>query len=317
MDFEDLFISSINLSTSDDFEVDDDELWIAKPVAISTILIMCIVICVFGVFVNSMSFLMIAIKRRMQTPINLFLLNLSVADILLAIFTALFEPSQMILRTWIFGKAMCLVTNYTVALCEHFLTFTITAAPVIFLFKPRIEVQNCCRTIALLWIIAAVTAIPRTSHVLSFQEAPMEKVLFLCQQTVMNPWHQRITTVCLTWIPIIIIMVSLIAYKVAQKKFINESLNIRVSLTVAIIFVLLCIPFTLIRSIEPEVSISFEVFESFFSISLLIMMLSVVYKPFVYLWLDQNFREELKDLVPCCFKNSRNESHEMQVNEIV
>ena len=68
-------------------------------------------------------------NRRMRTVTNLFLINLSIADLLMVTINAMFHFVHMLTGNWSFGRTYCVwssfVANLTVA-CSVF-TITVTA----------------------------------------------------------------------------------------------------------------------------------------------------------------------------------------------
>ena len=70
------------------------------------------VIFVLAVAGNSLVIATLAHDRRMRTVTNLFLLNLAVSDLLLAVLCMPFTLIPTLLQNFIFGKAMCVLIRY-------------------------------------------------------------------------------------------------------------------------------------------------------------------------------------------------------------
>lgn len=70
------------------------------------------VIFVLAVVGNSLVIVTLAQNRRMRTVTNVFLLNLSVSDLLLAVFCMPFTLIPTLLQDFIFGKVMCVLIRY-------------------------------------------------------------------------------------------------------------------------------------------------------------------------------------------------------------
>jgi len=70
------------------------------------------VIFVLAIAGNSLVIATLAHDRRMRTVTNLFLLNLAVSDLLLAVFCMPFTLIPTLLQNFIFGKAMCILIRY-------------------------------------------------------------------------------------------------------------------------------------------------------------------------------------------------------------
>jgi hypothetical protein len=61
---------------------------------------------------NTLVIVTLAQNRRMRTVTNVFLINLSVSDLLLAVFCMPFTLIPTLLQNFIFGKAMCILIRY-------------------------------------------------------------------------------------------------------------------------------------------------------------------------------------------------------------
>ena len=70
------------------------------------------VIFVLAVVGNSLVIVTLAQNRRMRTVTNVFLLNLSVSDLLLAVFCMPFTLIPTLLKDFIFGKVVCVFIRY-------------------------------------------------------------------------------------------------------------------------------------------------------------------------------------------------------------
>ena len=70
------------------------------------------IIFVLAVAGNALVIATLAHDRRMRTVTNLFLLNLAVSDLLLAVLCMPFTLIPTLLRNFIFGKAMCILIRY-------------------------------------------------------------------------------------------------------------------------------------------------------------------------------------------------------------
>lgn len=104
--------------------------------------------------------------RRMRTVTNYFLLNLSVADLTMAILNGAPNFFYMLRNYWVFGEILCVVNNFvanfTVASC----VFTMMAISidrwiaVMRPLEPRMSKKVAWRAIFAIWICSAVLASP-------------------------------------------------------------------------------------------------------------------------------------------------------------
>ncbi|RWS07701.1 tachykinin-like peptides receptor 86C, partial [Dinothrombium tinctorium] len=68
--------------------------------------------------------------KKMRTKTNIFLLNLSISDLMMATMNALFNFVFMIKSHWPFGLAYCTVSNFASYLANGLSVFTITATSI-------------------------------------------------------------------------------------------------------------------------------------------------------------------------------------------
>lgn len=61
---------------------------------------------------NTLVIVTLAQNKRMRTVTNVFLLNLSISDMLLAVFCMPFTLIPTLLQNFIFGKTMCIMIRY-------------------------------------------------------------------------------------------------------------------------------------------------------------------------------------------------------------
>ena len=67
---------------------------------------------------NTLVIVTLAQNKRMRTVTNVFLLNLSISDLLLAVFCMPFTLIPTLLQNFIFGKTMCVMIRYLQGKCH-------------------------------------------------------------------------------------------------------------------------------------------------------------------------------------------------------
>eukprot|EP00106_Octopus_bimaculoides_P004370 XP_014771812.1 PREDICTED: neuropeptide Y receptor type 2-like [Octopus bimaculoides] len=83
-----------------------------------------IAIFLLAVVGNLLVILTLVQNKRMRTVTNVFLLNLSISDLLLAVFCMPFTLIPVLLRNFIFGATMCVLIRYLQDLCSKLLAMT-------------------------------------------------------------------------------------------------------------------------------------------------------------------------------------------------
>lgn len=88
--------------------------WTAPPLTTEGYVIIPIYALIFCVAVvgNILVILTLIQNKRMRTVTNVLLLNLSLSDLLLAVFCMPFTLIPMLLKNFIFGEPLCIVTRY-------------------------------------------------------------------------------------------------------------------------------------------------------------------------------------------------------------
>ena len=79
-----------------------NETWV-RAVIISFYL----VIFALGFFGNLLVILVVARNRAMQTPTNIFIVNMALSDVLMCLFAVPFTPLHSFMDSWVFGAVLC------------------------------------------------------------------------------------------------------------------------------------------------------------------------------------------------------------------
>ncbi|RWS31511.1 tachykinin-like peptides receptor 86C [Leptotrombidium deliense] len=104
--------------------------------------------------------------RRMRTKTNIFLFNLSFADLLMATFNAMFNFVFMLNSHWSFGNIYCIANNFISYLTVSCSVFTITVTSldrymaVVHPLKPRMSKAKSIVVIVLIWIMSTILSSP-------------------------------------------------------------------------------------------------------------------------------------------------------------
>ncbi|XP_052829254.1 RYamide receptor [Octopus bimaculoides] len=135
----------------------------------------------------------ILICQRMRTATNLFLLNLAISDILMAILCIpLTFVSTVMLNYWPFGNVMCPVVTYIQAVSVFLSAFTLVAmsmdryVAVLHPLRPKLTNTQAVKIIAVTWVLAMAAPLPTAivSRVLNEKSDGNESDAFngLCQE---------------------------------------------------------------------------------------------------------------------------------------
>ena len=81
-------------------------------------------IFILSVVGNGLVILTLVQNKRMRTVTNVFLLNLAISDLLLAVFCMPFTLIPLLIKNFIFGPVMCVCIRYAQGRCRKQITQT-------------------------------------------------------------------------------------------------------------------------------------------------------------------------------------------------
>ncbi|GAV07893.1 hypothetical protein RvY_17673 [Ramazzottius varieornatus] len=131
-------------------------------------IVMYIVIFIFCIVGNALVVITLMQHRRMRTVTNIFLINLSIGDLLLGVFCMPFTLSGQILKRFVFGAAMCHMILYFQVVSVGVSTFTLLSISIERFFaicRPLTSrrwqtVSHSVKMIIGCWVLALVIGLP-------------------------------------------------------------------------------------------------------------------------------------------------------------
>ncbi|NWI72257.1 GPR83 protein, partial [Dryoscopus gambensis] len=288
-------------------------------------------IIVFSLFGNVLVCHVVIKTKRVHSATSLFIVNLAVADIMITLLNTPFTLARFVNSTWIFGKGMCHISRFAQYCSLHVSALTLTAIAVdrhqviMHPLKPRISTGKGVIYISVIWIMATCFSLPHAIYQKLFTFEYSEDVTrYLCLPDFPEPadlfWkYLDLTTFILLYIlPLLIISA---AYMTVAKKlwlrnvigdvtteqyFVLRKKNkktIKMLMLVVILFAVCWFPLNcyvvLLSSQTIHTNNALYFAFHWFAMS------STCYNPFIYCWLNDSFRSELKALLNMCRKASR------------
>uniref|UniRef100_A0A8V5FVV2 G-protein coupled receptor 83 n=1 Tax=Melopsittacus undulatus TaxID=13146 RepID=A0A8V5FVV2_MELUD len=287
------------------------------------------VIIVFSLFGNVLVCHVVIKTKRMHSATSLFIVNLAVADIMI---TLLNTPFTLVrLGTWVFGKGMCHVSRFAQYCSLHVSALTLTAIAVdrhqviMHPLKPRISTAKGVIYISVIWIMATCFSLPHAIYQKLFTFEYSEEVTrCLCLPDFPEPadlfWkYLDLTTFILLYVlPLLIISAAYVT--VAKKLWLRNVIGdvtteqyfalrkknkktIKMLMLVVILFAVCWFPlncYVLLLSSQ-TIHTNNALYFAFHWFA----MSSTCYNPFIYCWLNDSFRSELKALLSMCRKPPR------------
>ncbi|GAB1609564.1 cholecystokinin receptor type A-like, partial [Argonauta hians] len=109
----DLEIEAVNVTGSPEFiRSGNYSIRLIREIGIELRITFHALIFILAVTGNSLVITVLAKNKRMRTVTNVFLLNLAISDLLLAVFCIPFTLIPVILKNFIFGPVMCVLVRY-------------------------------------------------------------------------------------------------------------------------------------------------------------------------------------------------------------
>lgn len=278
-------------------------------------------IFVLGLCGNLLVCYVVARNRQMQTVTNLFITNLALSDVLLCILAVPFTPLYTFLGGWVFGNTLCHIVPYAQGASIYISTLTLTGIAVdrffviIYPFKPRMRVEICLAIIAGIWVIALLLTMPYGIY-MQLQE---DSTYRLCEENWPSEKFRKVFS-CVTSILQFVVPFFLIAFcyvfvslklndraksKPGSKNSRREEADKerkrrtnRMLIAMVSIFGVSWLPLNIINVLNDFYSplSDWSYYRLCFFMSHCVAMSSTCYNPFLYAWLNENFRKEFKQV---------------------
>ncbi|NXA48259.1 GPR83 protein, partial [Nothocercus julius] len=287
------------------------------------------IIIVCSLFGNVLVCHVVVKNKRMHSATSLFTVNLAVADITITLLNTPFTLARFVNSTWIFGKGMCHVSRFAQYCSLHVSALTLTAIAVdrhqviMHPLKPRISTAKGVIYIFVIWIMAACFSLPHAIYQKLFTFEYREEVTrCLCLPDFPEPaplfWkYLDLTTFILLYV--LPLLITSAAYMTAAKKLWLRNVigdvtaeqyfalrkknkkTVKMLMLVVILFAVCWFPLNcyvvLLSSQTIRTNNALYFAFHWFAMS------STCYNPFIYCWLNESFRSELKALLHICRKS--------------
>jgi neuropeptide F receptor len=323
-----------NVTTPKGFTSLEDDV-LKKPVVVFVFSVLYVIAFLLGMFGNFLVCFVVCRQRTMQTVTNFFITNLAIADVLLCLFCVSLTPTYTFLGQWIFGTFLCHLVAFLQCFCVYLSTLTLTSIAIdrffviIFPFRPRMKICTCLVILVLIWTFALLLTFPYGYFMEIAVEVIDNESVTLCNEAWPTEDDRKlfgtVTSVLQFFLPFFIILVCYLCIFVKlqrNKKKLSKSKNskkknnsekvLRKKTTTNQMLVLMVgifgtcwLPLNVINILDDfNLNLNENAYYNFyFFFAHLLAMSSVIYNPFLYAWLNENFRKEFKQILPCLFVN--------------
>ncbi|VDI30467.1 neuropeptide Y receptor type 2-like [Mytilus galloprovincialis] len=304
-----------------------------KPVLMGIFVLLYCIIFLLGVSGNTLVVYVVVRNKTMQTITNIFITNLAVSDILMCLLAVPFTPLGYFLQSWVFGEALCHIVPMSLGICVYVSTLTSTAIAVdryfviVYPFKPRMKVFVCLLMIVAIWVISISISLPLGIYM---ELTPQADESFMCREKwprVQAGQFFTVTSLILQYIvPCSIITYCYTKVSLALKKRSRSKIGSgsksrerdemeikrkrrtnKMLIAMVTIFVCCWLPLNIVLLTAEYIS-SFSkwyFYTLLFFSAHVIAMSSTIYNPFLYAWMNDNFKKEFKQVLPFLFRRDR------------
>ncbi|XP_022248962.1 prolactin-releasing peptide receptor-like [Limulus polyphemus] len=321
---EDLSLNSTgdNLTITDEYSILED--FTNTPAMRAFFSCLYIIIFVLGICGNVLVCYVVFRNKSMQTVTNYFITNLALSDILLCTFAVPFPPLYIFLRKWVFGRVLCHLVPYAQGVSVYISAFTLMSIAIdrffviIYPFKQRLKISCCIMLIILIWTMACLLTLPYGILMKLFKDND----IFYCDEGWPQEASRRVFGLCTSVlqfvVPFIIISVCYITVcvklrrrarskpgaksvkKEEQERERTRRTN-RMLIAMVIVFGASWLPLNIFNLVGDFYipAMNWEYMNTFYFLCHAAAMSSTCYNPFLYAWLNENFRKEFKTVLPC------------------
>ena len=279
-------------------------------------------IFLLGVFGNALVCFVVVRNRQMQTVTNLFICNLAVSDVLLCVLAVPFTPLYTFLGSWVFGDNLCHLVPYAQGVSIYISTFTLTGIAIdrflviLYPFKPRMQISTCLWIIVSIWIVALLFTLPYGLYMEPQSDLADNRY---CEEAWpdedIRMFFSMGTSILQFVVPFIVIAVCYICVslrlkdrarmKPGSKNSKREEADRerkrktnRMLIAMVAIFGVSWLPLNIVNIVEDfyPPAMDWTYYKVLFFVAHSMAMSSTCYNPFLYAWLNDNFRKEFKQV---------------------
>ncbi|KAK3589850.1 hypothetical protein CHS0354_015870 [Potamilus streckersoni] len=284
-----------------------------------------IIVAFFG---NALVCHVICSRRHMHTVTNLFIANLAISDLLLVLLNVPFNIARHMMDEWHFGSFLCHLVNFSLSMSVYVFTLTLMVIALdrhrvlLSPLRPRMTRMHGLVVVCIIWIIAVCLSFPYGLYSIT---KDVHFVLFTKRRcvpvypSILFEQYLTVVTIVLQYVlPLLVIGITygrivrtlwersnLGAVTAHQKSTHSKhkKKSIKMLVIVVIVFAICWMPlnlYHLLTDFHPDVE-TFHYNSTVFFVCHWIAISSTCYNPFIYCWLNDTFRSEIRAIFTCCF----------------
>ncbi|XP_038271081.1 probable G-protein coupled receptor 83 [Dermochelys coriacea] len=277
-------------------------------------------------------------NRRMHSATSLFIVNLAIADIMITLLNTPFTLVRFVSSTWVFGKLMCHISRFVQYCSVHVSVLTLAAIAldrhqvIMHPLKPRMSIAKGGICIIIIWVMASCFSLPHAIYQnLARFYIGNRTIRMVCLPSFPPPadlfWkYLDLTTFVLLYVlPLLVISITytMVAKKLWLRNAIGDitmeqyfahqrkkKMTLKMLMVVLVVFAVCWFPLNcyLLLISSKAIHSNNALYFAFHWFA----MSSTCYNPFIYCWLNESFRSELKSLLCVCRRKNAAQSHALQ-----
>uniref|UniRef100_A0A8D2PK66 G-protein coupled receptors family 1 profile domain-containing protein n=1 Tax=Zosterops lateralis melanops TaxID=1220523 RepID=A0A8D2PK66_ZOSLA len=300
------FHSDLNLEDLGDFNSGAKYEGESQSRTVKALLIVAysVIICI-SLFGNILVCHVVIKNKRMHSATNLFIVNLAVADVMITTLNTPFTLVRFVSSTWVFGKLMCHISRFVQYCSVHVSVLTLAAIALdrCFLLKSysfSLIFRN--RTIRM---VCLPSFPPPADLFWKYLDLTTFVLLYVLPLLVISITYTIVAKKL--WLRNAIGDLTMEQYYAHQRK---KKMTLKMLMVVVVVFAVCWFPLNCYvvliscRAIHSSNALYFA-FHWF-------AMSSTCYNPFIYCWLNESFRTELRSLLCVCRRRSAAQGHALQ-----
>ncbi|CAF3370025.1 unnamed protein product [Rotaria sp. Silwood1] len=289
-----------------------------RPPIMATFISLYALIFFFGISGNALVIFVVCRNKAMQTVTNVFITNLALSDILMCCLAVPFTPISAYGHTWHLGRILCHLVPMSLGISVYVSTLTSLAIAVdryfviVHPFRSRMRLGVCILLIIVIWIVGISISLPLAIY-MRFDRTKCEEYW---PQYTSRRFFNFSSLVLQYLIPFSVISfsyykvwVALARRSLPGRTRIREEVELcrkkrtnRMLIAMVVIFAICWLPLNIVHMVAEFHRSDLNHYKVLFLSTHVIAMSSTVYNPFLYSWLNDNFRKEFQQIIPCLFK---------------
>ncbi|MPC71441.1 prolactin-releasing peptide receptor-like [Portunus trituberculatus] len=281
-------------------------------------------IFMLGVFGNCLVCYVVFRNKHMQNVTNYFITNLALADILLCVLAVPFTPFYTFMGEWMFGRLLCHLVTMAQGTSVYVSTLTLMSIAIdrffviIYPFRPRLSLPVCYMIIISIWLFSISATLPYAFYMGMVEYQDRSYCEELWPSEFIRQVFSGFTAIMQFVVPFIIILICYgkisnrmnerVRAKPGSKSSKQEEADRerkrrtnRMLIAMVTIFGVSWLPMNVVHLVGDYYApaSTWSYYNLCFFITHVVAMSSTCYNPFLYAWLNENFRKEFQLVLPC------------------